>query len=59
MTAYGELGQDFDEQLEVRGRNAAAILATAQKYVVPVDMIYKSSGGAAPEPIVVTTEEDP
>ncbi len=57
--SYGELGQDFDEQLEVRGRNAAAILATAQKYGVPVDMIYKSSGGAAPEPIVINPEETP
>lgn len=41
---FSELGQDFDEQLEIRAQNAKAILDAATRYGVPVSMIYKPSG---------------
>lgn len=42
---YEELGADFGEELERRARDAKLILETAQKYNVPVEMLWKPSGG--------------
>jgi lambda family phage portal protein len=41
---YAELGQDFDEQLEIRAQNARRILDAAEKYGVPVEMLYRPQG---------------
>lgn len=41
---YSELGMDFREELEKRAQNAKAILDAAQRYNVPVSMLWKPSG---------------
>jgi len=51
---YEELGADFGEELERRARDAKMILETAAKYGVPLEMLWKPSGGSnlptTPEP---------
>ena len=42
---YAELGADFGEEIERRAADAKLILETAEKYGVPVDMLWKTSGG--------------
>ncbi len=41
---YSELGMDFREELERRAQDAKAILDAAQKYGVPLSMLWKPSG---------------
>lgn len=43
---YQELGADFGEELERRARDARMIIDTASKYDVPVDMLWKPTGGS-------------
>ena len=56
---YDELGADFGEELERRARDAQLILETAVKYKVPVEMLWKPTGGtmqtAPPAPAGVDT----
>ena len=42
---YEELGADFGEELERRARDARMILEVAQRYNVPLEMLWKPSGG--------------
>ena len=42
---FTELGADFREEMETRAQNARYILDLAEKYQVPVEMIYHPSGG--------------
>ena len=42
---YEELGADFGEELERRAQDAKMILETAAKYGVPLEMLWKPSGG--------------
>ncbi|MCB1277976.1 hypothetical protein, partial [Prosthecobacter sp.] len=48
---YEELGADFGEELERRARDAQMILATATKYGVPLEMLWKPSGGSLQSPV--------
>ena len=41
---YQEIGMDFREELERRAQDAKAILDAANKYGVPVSMLWKPSG---------------
>lgn len=41
---YSELGMDFREELERRAQDAKAILDAAQRYGIPVEMLYRPSG---------------
>jgi len=41
---YSELGADFREELERRAQDAKAILETAARYGVPVEMLWKPRG---------------
>lgn len=41
---YSELGMDFREELERRAQDAKAILDAAQRYNIPIDMLYRPSG---------------
>jgi hypothetical protein len=43
---YAELGADFGEEIERRAADAKRILETAAKYGVPVEMLWKPSGGS-------------
>jgi capsid protein len=51
---YEELGADFGEELERRARDAKMIIETATKHGVPVDMLWKPSGGVMQVPPVDT-----
>jgi hypothetical protein len=42
---FAELGADFGEEIERRAADAKRILETAEKYGVPVEMLWKPSGG--------------
>ncbi len=42
---YAEAGADFGEEIERRASDAKLILETATKYGVPVEMLWKPSGG--------------
>ena len=44
---FQELGADFGEEIERRASDAKLILETAEKYGVPVEMLWKPSGGPA------------
>jgi lambda family phage portal protein len=58
---YSELGMDFREELERRAQDAKAIMEAAEKYGVPVSMLWKPSGTqmvAQPErPVDKASEE--
>jgi capsid protein len=41
---FSEIGMDFREELEKRAQDSRAILDAAQKYGVPVSMLWKPSG---------------
>ena len=43
-TTMPELGADFGEEIERRASDAKLILETAEKYGVPVEMLWKPSG---------------
>jgi capsid protein len=43
---FQELGADFGEEIERRASDAKLILETANKYGVPVEMLWKPSGSA-------------
>ena len=54
---FAELGQDFDEQLEIRAQNARAIIDTAEKYNVPINMLWKHDGPELSELVDKNKEE--
>lgn len=60
---FAEMGEDFEEQAEIRAQNAAHLVELAAQYKVPLSMIWNPSGGSegklafwntpAPEPAPV------
>jgi capsid protein len=44
---FSELGADFGDEIERRAQDAKLILETAQKYGVPVEMLWRPEGGQA------------
>jgi capsid protein len=47
---FQELGADFGEEIERRATDAKLILETAEKHGVPVEMLWKPSGGSLTPP---------
>ena len=49
--SYAELGLDFEEQAEIRAQDARLLIDLAQKYNIPLDLLYRPSTGSivAPE----------
>jgi hypothetical protein len=47
---FNEQGADFGEEIERRASDAKLILETAEKYGVPVEMLWKPSGTALTPP---------
>lgn len=43
---FSELGADFNEELERRARDAKLIISTAEKYGVPVELLWKPASAA-------------
>lgn len=56
---FAEQGMDFAEEMEIRARNARALLDLAEKYNVPIDMLWKPSGGITATPVVGEIEDPP
>jgi len=56
---FAEQGMDFAEEMEIRAQNARALLDLAEKYRVPIDMLWKPSGGIAATPAVGEPEDPP
>lgn len=61
---FSELGAEFGEELERRARDAKMILETAARWGVPVEMLYRPTGGvvgigALPSGPVATTPKIP
>jgi hypothetical protein len=50
---------DFDEEMEIRAQNARALLDLAEKYAVPIEMIWKPNGGIGATPVVGELEDLP
>ena len=44
---FAELGMDFTEEMEIRAQNAKALLELAEKYQVPLELLYRPSGGVS------------
>lgn len=42
---YAELGSDFGDEIERRAQDAKLILDMAEKYSVPIEMLWKPEGG--------------
>ena len=50
---------DFAEEMDIRAQNARALLDLAEKYKVPIEMLWKPSGGIAATPVVGEIEDPP
>jgi capsid protein len=57
--SYAEMGLDFEEQAEIRAQNARFLLDLAEKYKVPLELLWKPSGGTAATPVVGEQEDPP
>ena len=44
---FAELGMDFSEEMEIRAQNAKALLELAERYEVPLELLYRPSGGVS------------
>jgi capsid protein len=54
--SYGELGLDFEEEMRVRARNATVLVELAGEFQVPLEMLWKTSGGISATPVVGEVE---
>ncbi len=54
---FAEQGMDFDEEMEIRAQNARALLDLVEKYSIPLELIWKPSGGIAATPVVGEIED--
>jgi capsid protein len=54
---FQELGADFGEEIERRANDAKLILETAEKFVVPVEMLWKPSGTMLANTVVTRARE--
>jgi capsid protein len=55
---FNEQGADFGEEIERRASDAKLILDTAQKYGIPVDMLWKPSGMPVTPSVMVQSPPD-
>ena len=56
---FAEQGMDFAEEMEIRAQNARTLLDLAEKYRVPIDMLWKPNGGIAATPAVGEPDDPP
>ncbi len=57
--SFGELGLDFEEEMRTRARNAKFLVELAEEFDIPLEMIWKPSGGVASTPAVGEVEDPP
>ena len=56
---FAEQGMDFEDEMRVRAQNARRILDLAQEYNIPLEMLWRPSGGTAATPVVGEQEDPP
>ena len=56
---FAEQGMDFAEEMEIRAQNARALLDLAEKFSVPIEMLWKPTGGIMATPAVGEPEDPP
>ena len=54
---FAEQGMDFEDEMRVRAQNARRILDLAKEYNVPLELLWKPSGGTAATPVVGEQED--
>ena len=57
--SFGELGLDFEEEMRTRARNAKFLVELAAEYGIPIDMLWKPSGGIATTAALGESEDPP
>ncbi|TSA33257.1 MAG: phage portal protein [Verrucomicrobiaceae bacterium] len=57
--SYGELGLDFEEEMRVRARNARFLVDLAAEFQIPLEMLWKTSGGIATTTAVGELQDPP
>ena len=57
--SFGELGLDFEEEMRTRARNAKFLVELAAEFDIPLEMLWKPSGGVASTPAVGEVEDPP
>jgi len=57
--SYGELGLDFEEEMRVRARNARFLVELAAEYQIPLEMLWRPSGGTSATPAVGEIQDPP
>ena len=57
--SFGELGQDFEEEMRTRARNARYLIDLAAEFDIPLEMLWKPSGGTETTPAVGEIEDPP
>ena len=57
--SFGELGLDFEEEMRVRARNAKFLIELAAEYQIPLEMLWRPSGGISATPAVGEIEDPP
>jgi capsid protein len=53
---FSELGADFGEEIERRAADAKLIIETAEKFGVPVEMLWKPSGASGLQALSLTPQ---
>jgi len=56
---FAEQGMDFNEEMEVRAQNARALLDLAAKYNIPLDLLYRPTGGTNPNAAAPAPDDPP
>src|SRR5207302_8461981 len=56
---FAEQGMDFEDEMRVRAQNARRILDLAEEYKVPLEMLWRPTGGTNATPAVGENEEPP
>jgi len=57
--SYGELGLDFEEEMRVRARNAKFLVELAAEFQIPLEMLWRPSGGTSATPAVGEVQDPP
>lgn len=57
--SFGELGLDFEEEMRVRARNAKFLVDLAAEFQIPLEMLWKPSGGTSSTPAIGEIQDQP
>lgn len=57
--SFGELGLDFEEEMRTRARNAKFLVELAAEFDIPLEMLWRPSGGISATPAVGEPQDPP